>query len=90
MLGETIFRVRGRVFAFVSGPDRVTVTVKPDRAVAKRVLGRSDVRRARWIWLFGWVTVDVRDEDALLLAHALIDESYRIVAADPRRRADYG
>ena len=87
-LGETVFRMRGRVFAFVAGPDRVAVTVKPKRETARSVLEGREARRARWIGMLGWLTLDVDDEQALRLAHELIDESYRLVATRPRGRRD--
>jgi predicted DNA-binding protein (MmcQ/YjbR family) len=85
-LGETIFRVRGRAFAFVGRPDRAAVTLKPPPEDIERLLREPRVRRARYIGRFGWLTVMMRDEGSVRLALALVDESYRHAAAGPRRR----
>jgi len=87
-LGETIFRVRGRVFAFLARPERVAVTVKAQRADVKGLVALPQVRRARWIWWRGWVTVEVRDRETLPLARSLIEQSYRLTAARPVRGRD--
>jgi predicted DNA-binding protein (MmcQ/YjbR family) len=88
LLGETVFRVHGRVFAFVEGSRRATVTVKSRPEDAERMLRDPHVRRARYIGRFGWLTVTVRDDDSLRLALALIDASYLLVAARPGRRGE--
>ena len=84
-LGETIFRVRGRVFAFLARRERVAVTVKTQRKNVKGLISLPEVRRARWIWWRGWITVDVRDHDTLPLARRLIEESYRLAATRTAR-----
>jgi predicted DNA-binding protein (MmcQ/YjbR family) len=89
-LGETIFRVRGRSFAFFGRPDRVAVTVKPPAADLQRLLREPSVRRARYIGRFGWVTVMMRDERSLRLALDLVDKAYRLAAAGPHRRWNDG
>jgi predicted DNA-binding protein (MmcQ/YjbR family) len=85
-LGETIFRVRGRVFAFLARRERVAVTVKTQRKNVKDLIRLPEVRRARWIWWRGWVTVEVRARDSLPLAQRLIEESYELAAARGRDR----
>ena len=86
VLGETVFWVHGRVFAFLGRRERAAVTVKPPALDVERLLRRPYVRRARWIGRRGWLTVAVPDEHALLLAHALIEESYRLAATGRRGR----
>jgi predicted DNA-binding protein (MmcQ/YjbR family) len=86
LLGETIFRVRGRAFAFIGRPDRAAVTVKPPPQDVERLLREPRVRRARYIGRFGWLTVTMLDEGSLRLALALVDQSYRLAAAGARRR----
>jgi predicted DNA-binding protein (MmcQ/YjbR family) len=88
LLGETVFRVRGRVFVFLGRTPRAAVTVKPRPEEAERVLHRPDVRRARYIGRFGWLTVAVLDEESLRLALSLMDDSYLVAAAASRRRAE--
>jgi predicted DNA-binding protein (MmcQ/YjbR family) len=85
LLGETIFRVSGRVFAFLNRADFVTLTVRPARSHTGRLVRRAGVQRARWIGWLGWVTLEVRDRRTLPLAHQLIDESH-LLAANRRGR----
>jgi predicted DNA-binding protein (MmcQ/YjbR family) len=84
--GETIFRVRGRVFAFLGRPHRAAVTVKPPADDVERLLRHPHVKRARYVGRFGWLTVKMRDEESLRLALDLVDESYRNAVADLQRQ----
>jgi predicted DNA-binding protein (MmcQ/YjbR family) len=81
--GETVFRVRGRVFAFLGRPDRAAVTVKPPAEDIERLLRLPFARRARYIGRFGWLTVEMRDEESRRLALDLIDRSYLLAAGGP-------
>jgi predicted DNA-binding protein (MmcQ/YjbR family) len=82
--GETAFRVRGRVFAFLGRPDRAAVTVKPPAEDVERLLRRPWVRRAAYVGRFGWLTVEICDDASLRFALDLIDRSY-LAASAPRR-----
>ena len=75
---ETVFRVGNRVFAFIDATP--SVTVKVERAERRRVLAHPSVRRARYIWIFGWLTVTVSDAASLQVAFDLVDRSYRLAA----------
>jgi predicted DNA-binding protein (MmcQ/YjbR family) len=81
--GETLFKARGRVFAFANSPSRPAVTVRAPRTARQTLLRQPAVSRARWIGWFGWVTVSVTDRQSLDLALALIDRSYEMVASGP-------
>ena len=76
--GETLFRVRHRVFAFLSMNAVPSVTVKVEDAARERALTRPDVRRARYIGRLGWATVRVADDDSFLVACELITMSYAL------------
>jgi predicted DNA-binding protein (MmcQ/YjbR family) len=78
--GEVLFRVRGRVFAFMNSPARPAVTVKIGRNEMSRLLATPAVTRARYVGRFGWITVSVDDDETLELAFELIERSYRTVA----------
>jgi predicted DNA-binding protein (MmcQ/YjbR family) len=78
--GETVFRVRHRVFAFLGWNAAPTVTVKVEREARKGALEHPNVRRARYVGIFGWVTVRVVDDDSLRVACELIAHSHRLVA----------
>lgn len=83
-LGETVFRARGRVFAFLGRPDRASFTVKANREAREYLLNLPSIRRPRYLGLFGWITVTARDEQTLKLAIALVDDSYELIST--RRR----
>jgi predicted DNA-binding protein (MmcQ/YjbR family) len=80
VFGETVFRVHGRVFAFLGRADRAAVTVKPPSEDVERLLRRPFVRRARYVGRFGWLTVEMSDDESLGLALELIDRSYLLAA----------
>src|SRR5688572_21024317 len=82
-LGETLYEVGGRVFAFLNSPKRPAVTVRVDSGNRPRLLLHPAVERSRWLGWIGWVTVSVSDDESLRLARDLIDRSYEQVA---RRR----
>jgi predicted DNA-binding protein (MmcQ/YjbR family) len=84
--GESMFRVRGLVFAFMGSPAVPAVTVKVSEDVRPRVLRHPSVRRAHYVGRLGWLTVCVRDGESLRLALELVDRSYALAAAGRRRR----
>lgn len=73
--GETLFTVRHRVFAFVAAP--ASVTVKVERARRRAALAHPSVRRARYVGIFGWLTITVVDPQSMQVALALIDASHQ-------------
>jgi predicted DNA-binding protein (MmcQ/YjbR family) len=80
LFGETVFRVHGRAFAFLGRADRAAVTVKPPSEDVEHLLRRPFVRRARYVGRFGWLTVEMSDDESLGLALELIDRSYLLAA----------
>jgi predicted DNA-binding protein (MmcQ/YjbR family) len=80
---ELLFRVRGRVFAFMNSPAKPAVTVKLDRTAAGHVLRCASVAPARYLGCFGWVTASAYDDESLRLACELIDRSYELAARAP-------
>jgi predicted DNA-binding protein (MmcQ/YjbR family) len=87
-LGETVFRVRGRVFAFIGRPSRAAVTVRLPKDDTKRLLRLPYVRRARYIGWFGWLTVVIADEESLQVALHAVDRSHLLAASRPIGRRD--
>ena len=89
--GDTVFKVGGKIFAFLGSPDRPGVTVKALPEELDFLLGQPFVRRASYVGRFGWVNVTVESKDALGLALGLIDDSYDLIvskrpkAKTPRR-----
>jgi predicted DNA-binding protein (MmcQ/YjbR family) len=84
---ETLFKVHGRVFAFMDSPRSPAVTVRVSRTARGALLRHPAVERARWIGWFGWVTVSMVDRESLDLAVALIDRSYELVTRGYPRAA---
>jgi predicted DNA-binding protein (MmcQ/YjbR family) len=83
--GETVFKICGKVFAFLGYPDSSTVTVKarPDDRVV--LLSLPHISTAAYVGRFGWITVSIEDEDTLALALDLVDESYDLIAGPKKR-----
>jgi predicted DNA-binding protein (MmcQ/YjbR family) len=84
--GETVFKVGGKVFAFIGQHDRGGVTVKVTPDQIDSLLSLPFVRRSAYIGRYGWLSLSVADDDALELALELIDESYALISAKSRRR----
>jgi len=85
-LGDVVFRVGGHVFALMGRRARPAVTVRPMSGNFERLLLLPNVKRARYIGRFGWLTVTVGGEESLRLALNLVDESYSLAAVWSRRR----
>jgi predicted DNA-binding protein (MmcQ/YjbR family) len=80
--GDTVFKVKGKIFAFLSDPASpdVGVTLKPDGEELDALLGLPFIRKAAYVGRFGWVSVSIENEESLELALSLIDDSYDIVS----------
>jgi predicted DNA-binding protein (MmcQ/YjbR family) len=79
--GETVFKIGGKVFAFLGLPDAAAIAVKAAPDEISSLLLLSFVRRSPYIGRFGWLRVTVEDEDGLDVALRLIDKSYELIAA---------
>jgi predicted DNA-binding protein (MmcQ/YjbR family) len=86
---ETVFKINGNIFAFLgrAESERTGVTVKAPPGDLDSLLGLPFVKRASYIGRFGWVSVAIDDRHALELALELVNKSYEINAAKPRRKA---
>jgi predicted DNA-binding protein (MmcQ/YjbR family) len=85
--GETVFKVKGRVFAFLGRGERAGVTVKVPPEELELLLSNPSVSRARYVGRYGWVSVRIEDDETLELALGLIDDSYELISAPrPRKR----
>lgn len=90
--GDTVFKVRGKIFAFLGppeepgGPPRMTVKPAPDDVDGLLQLPYISV--APYVGRYGWVRVTVVDDEALDIALDLIEDSYRIVAARGKKRKE--
>jgi predicted DNA-binding protein (MmcQ/YjbR family) len=84
--GETVWKVGGKLFAFTSSA-RYRFTVKASKDDQAILIQQPSVSVANHVGRFGWVTVEVVDEESLGLAPSLVDDSY---AAVIRRKRPFG
>jgi predicted DNA-binding protein (MmcQ/YjbR family) len=85
--GETVFKVRGKIFATISGDAtslKVSLKATPDDAAALTQL--EGITPARYVGRYGWLEIVVPDEGAAALVQDLITASYALVAAGTARR----
>jgi predicted DNA-binding protein (MmcQ/YjbR family) len=83
--GDVVFKIRGKIFAFVGGPETPGATVKVDPDELDALLSLPFVRRASYIGRYGWVSVTVTNKQTRDLALGLIDDSYDLIAAKTKR-----
>jgi predicted DNA-binding protein (MmcQ/YjbR family) len=88
--GDTVFKIRGKVFAFLGNGERGAVTVKAAPDDLDSMLALSFIKRSAYIGRYGWVSVAVANDDALDLALRLIDQSYDLIAAKTKRGPSKG
>jgi predicted DNA-binding protein (MmcQ/YjbR family) len=84
--GETVFKVKGRVFAFLGRGDSSGVTVKVTPEERDMLLQNDSIEVARYVGRYGWLSVRIGDDETLELALGLIDDSYDLIASKSRRR----
>jgi predicted DNA-binding protein (MmcQ/YjbR family) len=84
--GETVFKVKGRVFAFLGRGESSGVTVKVTPEERDILLQNDSIEVARYVGRYGWLSVRVGDDETLQLALGLIDDSYDLIASKGRRR----
>ena len=85
--GETVFKVKGKVFTFLGMPDSEStrITVKARAEDRDGLLALPFISVAPYVGRYGWVKVEIADEAALEMAIDLIDLSYEQIAAKGRR-----
>jgi predicted DNA-binding protein (MmcQ/YjbR family) len=88
--GDTVFKIRGKVFAFLGHPEHGGVTVKASPDELDSLLALSFIRRSAYIGRYGWVSVEVENDDALDLALRLIDQSYDLIVSKTRSASRKG
>lgn len=84
--GDTVFKVKDKVFVFLGRPEEAAVCVKPEPEDLDGLLALPFVKRAPYIGRHGWVVVAVDDEATLELALDLVEVTYRRLAPKPRGR----
>ncbi len=68
----------------MGGETAITVKSTHDRQAALTMLPHIDI--AKYVGRYGWVTVEIANEDMLEIATELIDESYELVAPKKLRK----
>jgi predicted DNA-binding protein (MmcQ/YjbR family) len=81
--GDIVYKVGAKMFASMGGDD-LQVTVKASLDDASVLVQQPGIEPAAYVGRYGWVTLQVRDEDSLRLAEELIAASYDLVR--PRQR----
>ncbi len=77
--GEVVWKYHGKVFTF-GGKDSARFTIKSTLDKQAALVMHPQINVAAYVGRFGWVTIEVKDEDTLQIAKDLIDESYESIA----------
>ena len=85
--GDTVFKIKGKVFAFLGGPHTPSVTVKAPPDELEVLLEAPFIARSRYIGRYGWISVTIEDADGLKLALDLVDDSYELIKSRRRTRS---
>src|SRR5579862_8133529 len=82
---ETVFKVKpkGKIFCF-AGTANPVITVKSTPERQAGLVQDPNIKVAAYVGRYGWVTVNIPDEQMMEFALDLIDQSYALVA--PRKR----
>jgi predicted DNA-binding protein (MmcQ/YjbR family) len=83
--GETVYKVRGKVFTFLGMPENARITVKALAEDRDGLLALPFITVAPYVGRYGWVRVEIADDAALDLATELIDVSYAQIAGKKRK-----
>lgn len=84
--GDTVYKVRDKIFAFTGGDDDLNVTVKATQDDAEVLTQMEGIRRAAYIGRHGWISVRVNGAGTEALVRELIAASYELVAPKKRTR----
>lgn len=85
--GETVFKVgpKGKIFCFC-GVETASITVKSTLEEQAALIQHPHIETVPYVGRYGWVRVQLADEDTLELALDLIDKSYEAIAPKKKRR----
>lgn len=81
--GDIVWKVGGKMFA-ATGPSGTSLTVKATLDQQSALIQLPHVSVAKYVGKYGWVTIDLADDETLAFALDLIDESYGQVAKKKR------
>jgi predicted DNA-binding protein (MmcQ/YjbR family) len=85
--GDTVFKVapKGKIFCFC-GVETPVISVKSTLEKQAALIQHANIEIAAYTGRYGWVTVNIPDEETLGLALDLIDESYDMIARKARAK----
>lgn len=86
--GHPVFKLPpNKVFVFMSeGEDPVRVTVKLDAEEREAALTQPFIGVAKYVGRYGWVTVEVIDDDVLTMVLDWVAESWWLKASAAQRK----
>jgi len=76
--GDVAWKVKGKCFA-IGGEGSNRFTIKSTLAKQEVLILHPQVSVASYVGRFGWVTIEVVDDDTMALAKDLIDESFDMI-----------
>jgi len=82
--GDIVWKVNGKMFA-ATGESGSMVTVKATLDQQAALIQLPNVAVAKYVGKYGWVTIELKDEETLSFALDLIAESYDQVAKKKKR-----
>jgi len=82
--GEVVWKFKSKVFTF-GGESSARFTIKSTLDKQAALIMHSQICVAPYVGRFGWVTIEVIDEDTLQIAKDLIDESYDSLAMKKKK-----
>lgn len=83
--GDVAWKVNGKMFA-CSSENSSKVSVKSTLEKQEALIMHPNIEKSHYVGRFGWVTIDVKDQETLDLARDLIDESYELIAKKNKRK----
>jgi predicted DNA-binding protein (MmcQ/YjbR family) len=82
--GRIVYKVDAKLFAMTGPSLPMWLTVKASKADQEVLVQMPHVSKAPHVGLYGWVKIELADDDTWALAQELIADSYDLVA--PKRR----
>jgi predicted DNA-binding protein (MmcQ/YjbR family) len=84
--GDTVWKIRpkGKIFCF-GGETSMTVRATLEEQAA--LIQLAGISPAPYVGRHGWVTVDLSEKQNIEMAFELIDRSYDLILAKPKRKS---
>ena len=82
--GEVVWKVKGKVFTF-GGENSAHFTIKSTLDKQAALVMHPQIAVAPYVGRFGWVIIEVIDDETLQLTRDLIDDSYESIVGKKRK-----